>query len=87
MTRPRRFGTTGRAGVFDFYEHVFREDQAGDYAALVKATGGEKTGYKQWRTYQMSDHLLMWCELAIDFSNEYLEDVLQGDVERPENTP
>jgi exonuclease III len=28
--------------------------------------------YKDWRTYQMSDHLPMWMELRIDFADEYL---------------
>ncbi len=87
MARPRRFGTTGKAGVFDFYEHVFREDQQAEYRELMEQTKGTKAGYKQWRTYQMSDHLPMWCELDIDFSNEYLEDVLKGAVERPETAP
>ncbi len=26
----------------------------------------------KWRTFQMSDHLLMWVELGIDFGKEYL---------------
>ena len=28
--------------------------------------------YTEWRTFQMSDHLPLWVELKIDFSNEYL---------------
>lgn len=28
--------------------------------------------YREWRTFQMSDHLPLWVELKIDFSNEYL---------------
>lgn len=88
MSRPERFGLTGRAGVFDFYEHVFREDQADVYSAAMKATRGEKVGFAQWRTYQMSDHLLMWCELAIDHSTRYLKELRAGaDVEAPEVTP
>ncbi|MEM6484180.1 MAG: endonuclease/exonuclease/phosphatase family protein [Pseudomonadota bacterium] len=27
---------------------------------------------KQWRTWQMSDHMPLWVELSIDFSDEYL---------------
>ena len=26
-----------------------------------------------WRTHQMSDHLPMWVELRIDFSEQYLK--------------
>ncbi len=88
MSRPDRFQLTDKAGVFDFYEHVFRDDQADAYKALMKATGGTKTGFKQWRTYQMSDHLLMWCELAIDYADAYLERLATGkDVDRPEVAP
>jgi hypothetical protein len=88
MARPGRFGTTGKAGVFDFYEHVFRSDQEREYRTLMTRTGGAKTGYRQWRTYQMSDHLVMWCELAIDYSEQYLLDIARGeDVERPEAAP
>ena len=29
--------------------------------------------YGEWRTFQMSDHLPLWVELEIDFSDNYLE--------------
>jgi endonuclease/exonuclease/phosphatase family metal-dependent hydrolase len=29
--------------------------------------------YKQWRTWQMSDHLPLWIELQIDFTDDYLK--------------
>jgi exonuclease III len=29
--------------------------------------------YCDWRTFQMSDHLPLWVELKIDYSNEYLK--------------
>lgn len=77
MARPRRFGLTPHAGVFDFFEHVFRLDEAEEYASLVAATGGEKAGFEFWRTHQMSDHLPMWCEIRVDFSAEYLADITQ----------
>jgi len=36
--------------------------------------GGKTLYYRTyWRTYQMSDHLPLWIELRIDFSQEYLE--------------
>lgn len=28
--------------------------------------------FREWRTYQMSDHLPMWVELRIDFGDDYL---------------
>ena len=33
--------------------------------------------YRDWRTYQMSDHLPMWVELRIDFGDDYLESIVQ----------
>lgn len=54
-----------RAGVFDYYEHVYRLDQAAEYDHGT-------TSFKEWRTYKMSDHLPMWIELRSDFSDEYL---------------
>ena len=29
--------------------------------------------YRQWRTWRMSDHMPLWAELKIDFTNRYLE--------------
>ena len=36
---------------------------------------------KKWRTWQMSDHLPMWIELEIDFSDSYLESVITENKE------
>jgi hypothetical protein len=71
ITRPSRFGTTGNAGVFNFYEYVFRDQDEAEYRPLM----GEAKRYNDWRTYQMSDHLLMWIELKIDFAAEYLREM------------
>ena len=73
------------AGVFDFYDHVFRQGAAAD------PDGSEEAWYRQrmteignkkvysyggdWRTYHMSDHLPMWIELRSDFSDRYLENI------------
>jgi len=35
---------------------------------------GKSTYYKTyWRTHQMSDHLPMWVELRIDYSDQFLQ--------------
>ena len=77
------------AGVYDFYNQVFTNDDEKKYAAKMgksyrrtkigkpdEATRSDrsKTTYyrSKWRTFQMSDHLLMWVELGIDFGKEYL---------------
>jgi hypothetical protein len=74
------------AGVFDYYQYVYREEDEPLYvedmgeAYLRKNDGTERTEqgrtsyYKTyWRTYQMSDHLPMWIELKTDFGEEYLK--------------
>ncbi len=43
----------------------------------LKAAGASEASlekyYDEWRTFQMSDHLPLWVELEIDFSDQYLE--------------
>jgi endonuclease/exonuclease/phosphatase family metal-dependent hydrolase len=85
-----RFDCTGRAGAFDYYEHVFTDDDADTYRPEIDAyikrrhdegkkspkqpasKAAEKTQFRTWRTYQMSDHLPLWAEFRVDFANEYL---------------
>lgn len=76
---PDRFETTGRAGVFDFYQSVFRDQDEASSAALMSPdrAAGYKAGkrgysYRDWKSFQMSDHLVLWVELRIDFGHEYL---------------
>ncbi len=81
--RRDRFETTGKAGVFNFYKTVFREEDEATFApymgdAYLNSKPGvprkdPKGYYKQWRTFQMSDHFPMWVELQIDFSDAYLQ--------------
>jgi hypothetical protein len=77
-----------RAGVFDFFETVFRrgsQDPDGHDEAHYTGMDLYKSNwkYRDWRTHQMSDHLPMWIELRIDFGDEYLERIrkegLSGD--------
>ncbi|MGB0840278.1 MAG: endonuclease/exonuclease/phosphatase family protein [Chitinophagales bacterium] len=88
FTNPNQLVQAGKlykAGVFDFFEYVFKEEEARIYekamgkAYYVTSKGvprterGQKTYYKTgWRTFQMSDHLPMWIELPIDDSEDYL---------------
>lgn len=75
-----------KSGVFDFYRSVFKEDEEEMYipemgSAYSETSSGKsrnatskKTYYKTyWRTHQMSDHLLMWVELDVDFGKDYLK--------------
>jgi len=81
-----RFQPAGPAGVFDFYRSVFRAEDREAYirdmgAAYEKNSKGElrteagKAQYYKtyWRTFQMSDHLPMWIDLKIDYTQEYLD--------------
>lgn len=77
--RGRLFVDVDRAGIFDFFQHVFRDrgDDPGGadrerYSPLIE---NPAVDYREWRTYQMSDHLPMWVEVRADFSDDYLNDV------------
>ncbi len=70
-----------RAGAFNFAESVYTLQDLSVYRSYFpqKAIQGksgpdiEKYYRTSWRTFQMSDHLPLWVELKIDFSNQYLE--------------
>ncbi|RMF01782.1 MAG: endonuclease/exonuclease/phosphatase, partial [Bacteroidetes bacterium] len=73
-----------KAGIFNFFNHVYRPEDEQHYAPQMPDTYTKKTDaaakaryYKTyWRTHQMSDHLPMWVELDIDFSKSYLQNML-----------
>ncbi len=73
-----RFEPTANAGIFDFYEYVFRDQDAARFEALRG-----RTTFKEWRTHQMSDHLVMWQEFKIDFADEYLIEIADKDQVKP----
>ena len=70
-----------RAGAFNFSEtiypphdvEVYQRYFADKYIIDKTSQQIEKYYLTNWRTYQMSDHLPLWIELKIDFSNQYLE--------------
>ena len=68
------------AGVLDYYKVLFNEGDFQKYLDILKKRKPNKTLEElkkyyltSWRTFQMSDHLLKWVELKIDFSDRYLE--------------
>lgn len=74
-------------GVFNPFQYVYRNAQVLDYTEEIKAqyTGKKNladpdnlTSYYRnyWRRYQLSDHFLIWFELVIDSSDEFLEEKL-----------
>jgi endonuclease/exonuclease/phosphatase family metal-dependent hydrolase len=71
-----------KAGAFHFEETVYTADDLETYRQyfldkIANKTEKEVEKYylSSWRTFQMSDHLPLWVELKIDFSNQYLERV------------
>jgi endonuclease/exonuclease/phosphatase family metal-dependent hydrolase len=69
-----------KAGAFHFEETVYTEKDLDTYKAYFqeKIAGKTEAEIKKyymstWRTFQMSDHLPLWVELKIDFSNQYLD--------------
>ena len=90
--RDDRFATANKGGVFNYYKTVFRPEDEAIYAPLIgeryhTTSAGKprqnKTAYylTYWRTHQMSDHLPMWAELKIDYSDDYLKRKLQASNE------
>ncbi|MEL6720571.1 MAG: endonuclease/exonuclease/phosphatase family protein [Bacteroidota bacterium] len=66
-------------GTFKFFDYVFKEDEEATYRPLMlkpNSNGEVYSSYKQWRTHQISDHLPLWVELRIDYTDEYLNDKL-----------
>lgn len=78
-----------QSGVFEMLAHVLRDEDAGHYidhlklSRIVNGADGPRPRdkavayYKQYfRRHQMSDHKLLWCEIAIDYAKPYLENVI-----------
>lgn len=76
----------GASGVFDFTESVFRDSEVEVYRDLMpadKLASADSAGdyfHERWRTFQISDHLPMWVQLEVDFTDDYLESLKPGHV-------
>ena len=74
------------SNCFHWENYVFREVE--DYATYrpympAEAKDGkpletDRVAYKQWRTWQISDHLPLWAEIKIDFTADYLQSLKSG---------
>jgi len=84
--RKDRFEITGNAGVIQFFDTVFREEDELAYSTYMgekykKDSKGRARDEKSkknyyitnWRTHQMSDHLPMWVEFKVNFTDQYLD--------------
>jgi len=75
-----------KAGVFPWQKYAFRNDE--DYEVYRpfmpektkegKPAKTDVTAYRTWRTWQMSDHLPLWAEIKMDFTDEYLNSLKTG---------
>ena len=70
-----------RHGTLDWRDIVFLPEEQDYYEPLGNVNPDKPDGkryknwdrgYKTWATHQMSDHLPLWVELEIDYSDEYL---------------
>jgi endonuclease/exonuclease/phosphatase family metal-dependent hydrolase len=82
------------AGTFDFTKTLFKPEHYEHYAPVLperhrdlkpdgtpKDKGEDKDYYsRRWMTWQMSDHKPLWVELAIDFSDAFLQSHLSEDA-------
>jgi endonuclease/exonuclease/phosphatase family metal-dependent hydrolase len=70
-----------KAGCFHWQDVVFRDNET-DYKSYklnmpVRTKGGkpaqtDMAAYRRWRTWQISDHLPLWAEIKMDFTERYL---------------
>ncbi len=66
------------AGVLDFFEAVYTTQQLATYKTVSRFTGRKKPKkyyLETFRRNEMSDHLLLWTEVAIEFPDNYLKSV------------
>lgn len=78
----------GASGVLHYADSVFcdsDEDFAAYFDHMSPALRGpdqaaQRAYYvENWRTWQMSDHLPMWVQLKVDFTEDYLESLKPGE--------
>lgn len=93
--KDKRFRVTS-GGLVNMFQDVFRNEDLAIYRDRMPAEDPEKDSkfkastqdqlYKKWRTWQMSDHSPLWIEIATDFADDYLSELLNPTVEaEPEN--
>jgi endonuclease/exonuclease/phosphatase family metal-dependent hydrolase len=87
---PRNRLKASKGGVFDFQQAIYGPDEAEKYRSAMQRSAPDKFRkaassakaldkfYRQWRTFQVSDHLPLWVELQTDFADAYLASVMRG---------
>ena len=77
------------AGVFKPFNTVFKTGDRAEYdAAMLASSNGKKADdlddyYGTWRTYQVSDHNVLWARLSVNQSDDYLKGLLEDSIPEP----
>jgi endonuclease/exonuclease/phosphatase family metal-dependent hydrolase len=74
------------AGVFDFTTILYAESDISLYESAMIRSAEKKfrstkkltSFYKEWRTFQISDHLPLWVELRTNFAEAYLAKAMRA---------
>ena len=71
-----------KAGTFNFFNYLFTKEELNTYLDYFEekyktAKDPEKYYLGKWRTFQISDHLPLWVELKIDFSDQFLKGLIK----------
>jgi len=63
---------------FKFFDYVFRDEDEAEYrkANRTKKLGNSKKKYREWSTWQISDHYPIWIVLQTDFTDSYLRSLV-----------
>jgi hypothetical protein len=67
-----------RIGVIDFFDAIYSDAKFEAYRDELRTAAGAvpanpRSYYRNhWRRRQMSDHLVLWAELPVDFGTGYL---------------
>jgi hypothetical protein len=89
---PKRRLKASKGGVFDFQQVIYGPNDAEKYRSAMERSAPDKFAtasasakalekfYRQWRTFQVSDHLPLWVELKTDFADNYLASVMRGKI-------
>ena len=79
--------TKRTSGVFKLFGSTYKPSQIGDYIAAMDKTsalngsryqGDHEKYFRDWRTYQLSDHNPLWVRLKVNRSEDYLNDLKEG---------
>ena len=61
------------AGIFNYFQTLYTKNDESKY---IKQMKNSNLSYITWKTFQMSDHLPLWVEFNVDFSENYLNKLI-----------